>query len=601
MRAYQAPLRDFQFLIHELVDFESITKLPGYEEAADFADAVLEEAGNFASTALDPLNVVGDREGCKFEDGEVTTPKGFKDAYHLFSEAGWFGLAVEPEFGGQGLPQLLATATLEMWNASNMGFALGPLLNQGAIEAILLCGTEEQKKLYVPNLVSGKWAGTMDLTEPQAGSDLAAVSTKAVPNGDHFLISGQKIFITYGEHDYTENIIHLTLGRTPNAPEGIKGISLFITPKFLVNADGSLGARNDIWCSGIEHKLGIHASPTCSLNYGETSGGAVGYLVGEENEGLKYMFIMMNMSRFSMGVQAYAAADRAFQAALEYAKERVQSREVGSKDPAPVAILAHPDVRRLLMNVKSQVEAMRALAFYTAEAMDHHADPDPVKQEEAAAIVEFFTPIVKGWSTEVAPSLCSDALQVFGGSGYIEETGVAQYYRDVRIASIYEGTTAIQANDLMGRKFLRDSGKVAMQVIGLIQATARELEGSSNADSKAIGVELGKGVAALTTAATWLNTNAKKDVRHTFAAAVPYLMLWGYVAGAWQLGRSALIAEKKLDDPFYAAKLVTARYYADHVLPKATGYAHEVTSGGSTTMGLKNEQFELDRKAMALV
>ena len=265
MRAYQAPLRDYQFLIHELVDFESVTKLPGYEEAADFADAVLEEAGNFASSALDPLNVVGDREGCKFSDGAVATPKGFKEAYHLFSEAGWFGLAVEPEFGGQGLPQLLATATLEMWNASNMGFALGPLLNQGAIEAILLCGNEEQKKLYVPNLVSGKWAGTMDLTEPQAGSDLAAVSTRAVPNGDHYLISGQKIFITYGEHDYTENIIHLTLGRTPNAPAGIKGISLFITPKFLVNPDGSLGARNDIWCSGIEHKLGIHASPTCSL------------------------------------------------------------------------------------------------------------------------------------------------------------------------------------------------------------------------------------------------------------------------------------------------------------------------------------------------
>jgi 3-(methylthio)propanoyl-CoA dehydrogenase len=601
MRAYQAPLRDYQFLINELVDFESITKLPGYEEAADFADAVLEEAGNFASTALDPLNVIGDREGCKFKDGEVTTPKGFKDAYRLFSEAGWFGLAVEPEFGGQGLPQLLSTATLEMWNASNMGFALGPLLNQGAIEAILLCGTEEQKKRYVPNLVSGKWAGTMDLTEPQAGSDLAAVSTKAVPNGDHYLITGQKIFITYGEHDYTENIIHLTLGRTANAPAGIKGISLFITPKFLVNADGSLGARNDIWCSGIEHKLGIHASPTCSLNYGETSGGAVGYLVGEENEGLKYMFIMMNMSRFSMGVQAYAAADRAFQAALEYAKERVQSRDVGSKDPVPVAILAHPDVRRLLMNVKCQVEAMRALAFYTAEAMDHHADPDPAKREEAAAIVEFFTPIVKGWSTEVAPSLCSEALQVFGGSGYVEETGVAQYYRDVRIASIYEGTTAIQANDLLGRKFLRDSGKVAMQVIALIEATAKDLEASSNADSRAIGFELGKGAAALITAATWLSANAKKDVRQTFAAAVPYLMLWGYVAGAWQLGRSALIAEKKLDDPFYAAKLVTARYYADHVLPKAIGYAHEVTTGGSTTMGLKDEQFDVDRKALALV
>ena len=600
MSSYQAPLRDFQFLLKELVDFESLVALPGYEEVGDIADAVLEEAGNFASSLLDPLNVVGDREGCTFVDGEVATPKGFKEAYHKFAEAGWVGLATEPEFGGQGLPQLLSTAALEIWNASNMGFALGPLLNQGAIEAILLCGTEEQKKLYVPNLVSGKWAGTMDLTEPQAGSDLAAVSTKAVPSGDHYLLTGQKIFITYGDHDYTENIIHLTLARTPTAPEGIKGISLFITPKFLVNPDGSLGARNDIWCSGIEHKLGINASPTCSLNYGEKSGGAVGYLVGEENEGLKYMFVMMNLARFSVGVQGYAAADRAFQAALQYSKERVQSKDVGVKDPAPVAILAHPDIRRLLLNVKSQVEAARALAFYAAEAMDHaHLNPDPEKKAEAAALVEFFTPIVKGWSTEIGPQLTSDALQVFGGSGYVEETGVAQYYRDVRICSIYEGTTAIQANDLLGRKFLRDSGKVATKVIGLIEATVKELEASSNDDVKAIGAQLAKGAAALTQASTWLGLNARKDVRQTFAAAAPFLMLWGYVAGAWQLGRAALVAEKKLDDPFYAAKLVTARYFADHVLPKGLGYAHEVVAGGPTTLGLTDDQFDVDRKILA--
>ncbi|MGP6159305.1 MAG: acyl-CoA dehydrogenase C-terminal domain-containing protein [Vulcanimicrobiaceae bacterium] len=601
MSAYQAPLRDFQFLIKELVDFESLCTLPGYEEVADVADAILEEAGNFASSALDPLNVVGDKQGCKFVDGEVTTPKGFKEVYHKFADAGWVGLATEPDFGGQGLPQLLSTATLEMWNASNMGFALCPLLNQGAIEAILLCGTEEQKKLYVPNLVSGKWAGTMDLTEPNAGSDLAAVSTKAVPSGDHYLLNGQKVFITYGDHDITENVIHLTLARTPTAPEGIKGISLFITPKFLVNPDGSLGARNDLWCSGIEHKLGINASPTCSLNYGEKTGGAIGYLVGEENEGLKYMFIMMNLARFSVGVQGYAAADRAFQAALQYSKERVQSKDVGVKDPTPVAILAHPDIRRLLLNVKSQVEAARALAFYTAEAMDHSfANPDADKKAEAAAIVEFFTPIVKGWSTEIGPQLCSDALQVFGGSGYVEETGAAQYYRDVRICSIYEGTTAIQANDLMGRKFLRDSGKMAIKLIGQITATAKQLEASSNADSKAIGAELSKAVAQLTSAATWLGANAKADLRQTFAAAVPYLMLWGYVAGGWQLGRSALIAEKKLDDPFYAAKVTTARYYADHILPRAAAFAHEVVAGGPTTMGLTDEQFDLDRKALAL-
>jgi alkylation response protein AidB-like acyl-CoA dehydrogenase len=601
MSAYQAPLRDIQFLVNELVDFESLTKLPGYEEVADIADAVLEEAGNFANEVLDPLSATGDREGCKWVDGNVRTPKGFKEAYRQFTQAGWVGLPVPSDYGGQGLPQVLATAALEMWNASNMGFALAPLLNNGAIEAILLCGTDEQKKLYVPNLVSGKWAGTMDLTEPAAGSDLAAVRTRAVPNGDHYLLTGQKIFITYGEHDYTENIIHLTLGRTADAPPGIKGISLFITPKFLVNPDGSLGARNDIWCSGIEHKLGINASPTCSLNYGEKSGGAVGYLVGKENEGLKYMFIMMNLARFCVGVQAYAAADRSLQAALAFSKERIQSKDVGSKDPAPVPIFEHGDVRRMLMNVKAQTEAARALAFYTAEAMDHeHHNPDEAKRAEADEIVEFFTPIVKGWSTEIGPLLCSDALQVFGGMGYVEETGVAQYYRDVRICSIYEGTTAIQANDLVGRKLLKDKGKVATKIIALMQATVKDLQASSNDDAKAIGDELSKAIAAVVEASTWLGANAGKDLRVTFASAVPFLLLWGYVAGGWQMGRAALIAEKKVADPFYAAKLTTARYYADHVLPKAIGYKHEVVAGGPTTMGLSEEQFDLDRKSLAL-
>jgi alkylation response protein AidB-like acyl-CoA dehydrogenase len=354
MSAYKAPLRDFHFLINELVGLDAIAKLPGYEEVPDVADAVLEEAGNFASNVLDPLNVVGDREGATFADGNVTTPKGFKDAYHQFSGAGWVGLPMPQEYGGQGLPWVLSTATLEMWNASNLGFSLGPLLNQGAIEAILLVGSDEQKKTYVPNLVSGKWAGTMDLTEPQAGSDLAQVRTRAVPTGDHYLLTGQKIFITYGEHDYTENIIHLTLARTPTAPEGVKGISLFITPKFVVKPDGSLGERNDIYCAGIEHKLGIHASPTTTMNYGE-KGGAVGYLMGEENQGLKYMFIMMNAARFSVGVQGYAVADRAYQAALEYARERVQSKDIAAKEWTPVRLIEHPDVRRMLMNCKSQI------------------------------------------------------------------------------------------------------------------------------------------------------------------------------------------------------------------------------------------------------
>ncbi|GAC1302735.1 MAG: acyl-CoA dehydrogenase [Vulcanimicrobiaceae bacterium] len=601
MSAYKAPLRDFQFLINELVGIESIAKLPGYEEVPDIADAVLEEAGNFASNVLDPLNVVGDRQGATFSDGNVTTPPGFKAAYKQFGDAGWVGLPMPAEYGGQGLPWVLSTATLEMWNASNLGFSLGPLLNQGAIEAILLVGTDEQKRTFVPNLVSGKWAGTMDLTEPQAGSDLAQVRTKAVPQADGtYKLSGQKIYITYGEHDYTENIIHLTLARTPSAPEGVKGISLFITPKFLVNADGSIGERNDIYCAGIEHKIGIHASPTTTMNYGEKAGGATGYLIGEENLGLKYMFIMMNAARFSVGVQGYAVADRAYQAALAYARERVQSKDIAAKEWTPVRIIEHPDVRRMLMNCKSQIEAMRAVAFYTAAALDHeHASTDAAVRKEANAVVEFFTPIVKAWSTEVATQVVSEALQVFGGMGYVEETGIGQYYRDIRIAQIYEGTTGIQGNDLLGRKFLKDMGKTATRLIVEMGATVKACGASDNEHVKAIGVELGKAVQALQEASLWLGGNAMKDLRATFAGAVPYLMLWGYVAGGWQMARAALIASEQLgSDSFYDTKIVTARYYADHVLPKIVGYKHEIVAGGLTTMALPEEAFDTDRKPL---
>jgi alkylation response protein AidB-like acyl-CoA dehydrogenase len=601
MSAYRAPIRDLLFNIRELVDFESIAKLPGYGEVSDVVEPIVEEAANFASNVLDPLNASGDREGVKFKDGEVTTPKGFKEAFIQFAQAGWIGMPLPEEFGGQGLPQVLSTAALETFQASNMAFSNGPLLNQGAIEAILLCGTDEQKKLYVPNLVSGKWAGTMDLTEPQAGSDLAQVRTKAVPEGDHFRLTGQKIFITYGEHDYTENIIHLTLARTPDAPEGIKGISLFITPKFLVNADGTLGERNDIYCAGIEHKLGIHASPTCTMNYGDKGQGAVGYLVGKENEGLKYMFIMMNLARFSVGVQGYSQADRAFQAALVYARDRVQSKDISAKEWTPVRIIEHPDVRRMLMDCKSQIEAMRSVAFFTAFQLDNaHANPDPKAKEEAQSLVEFFTPLVKAWSTEVSTALVSEALQVFGGMGYIEETGVAQYYRDVRIAQIYEGTTGIQANDLLGRKFLKDMGKTATRVVGMMQATVKDLDASTNADVNAIGKELAKAVGTLGETSIWFAGNALKDLKVTFAGAVPFLMFWGYVAGGWQMARAALIAEKKLDDPFYVAKLATARYYAEHVLPRALAYKHEIASGGPATLALTEEQFDLDRKSLAL-
>ncbi len=606
MSTYQAPLRDMLFAL-ELAGLGDVAKLPGYEDATpDMVEAILGEAANFATEVLDPLNVVGDRTHAKWENGEVRMPKGFKAAYHQFAEAGWIGLPMPAEYGGQGLPQMVSTATLEMWNASNMGFSLGPLLNQGAIEALLLCGTDAQKQTYVPNLVSGKWTGTMVLTEPQAGSDLAAVRTKAAPEGDHYRISGSKIFITYGEHDIAENIVHLVLARTPSAPAGVQGISLFIVPKFLVNADGSLGARNDVNCASIEHKLGIHASPTCVLNYGEKDG-AIGYLVGEENNGLSYMFVMMNLARFSVGVQGLAISDRAYQHALAYAKERLQSAPLGSKSVDAVTIIHHPDVRRMLMAMKSRVEAMRALAIAVGAAMDHaHADPDATVRSEAEAFVELMTPVVKGWLTEESIEVTSTGVQVHGGMGYVEETGAAQYYRDCRITTIYEGTTAIQANDLLGRKLLRDQGKVASAVIGRMQALDAELAKSSNPDVAAIRASFAAGVGALSESSRWLGMNAMANLQGAFAGSVPYLKLWGIVAGGWQMARAALAAEAKLgsatgtDADFYKAKIVTARFFADHVLNQAVALKHEITDGSSSTLGLTEEQFGLDRARLAL-
>jgi acyl-CoA dehydrogenase len=600
MSAYQAPLRDLLFNLKEIADLEGVAKLPGLEEASDVAEAVLEEAGNFAAAVLDPLNASGDREGAHFDNGAVTTPKGFKAAFKQFADAGWIGLPVPAQYGGQGLPMLLGAAVTEMWHASNVAFSNGPLLNQGAIEAILLCGTDEQKNLIIPKLVSGEWTGTMDLTEPQAGSDLAQVKTKAVPSGDHYLLTGQKIFITYGEHDYADNIVHLVLARTPGAPEGVKGISLFVVPKRKFNPDGSLGELNDVTCAGIEHKMGLHASPTCTMNYGE-KGGAVGYIVGKENEGLKYMFIMMNAARFGVGVQGYAIADRAFQAALGYARERVQSKDIVAKEWTPVRIIEHPDVRRMLMDCKSQIEAMRSLAFYTAMQLDHgHYNPDESAKADAQALAELFTPIVKAWSTEVSTTLASEALQVFGGMGFIEETGVAQYYRDIRITQIYEGTTGIQAMDLLGRKFLKDMGKTATKVLGQMQATVKDAAASENEHVKAIGVELERAVKALQETSLWIGGNALKDPRGVFAGSVPYLMMWGYTAGGWMMTKAALVAAGKLDDAFYSAKLTTARYYADHVLPKASAYKHEITHGGASTIALPEEHFDLDRKSLAV-
>jgi alkylation response protein AidB-like acyl-CoA dehydrogenase len=603
MSTYRAPLRDMQFALRELADIAGVTTLPGYGDSLEVLDSVLEEAAAFASGVLDPLNRTGDEEGCTWVAGEVKTPTGFKEAYRQFADAGWIGLPVPPEYGGQGLPQILLGPTLEMWNAANIGFANGPLLNQGAIEAIELVGSEEQKKRYIPNLVSGKWTGTMCLTEPQAGSDLAQVRARAVPDGDRYLLSGTKIFITFGEHDMAENIIHLVLARLPDAPEGTKGISLFIVPKFLVKDDGTLGERNDVVCASIEHKLGINGNPTCTLNYGEKGNGAVGYLVGEPNRGLEYMFIMMNAARFSVGVQGIALADRAYQSSLAYALERVQGRDLKPGSRAPEVIFKHPDVRRMLMLQKATIEAMRGLAYVTAASLDYALrHPDEKVRKQHKAFVELMIPVVKGWCTENAVDLCSVALQVFGGMGYIEETGIAQQYRDVRIITIYEGTTGIQSLDLVGRKLLRDMGATARTVGKQMEDVAKECAGSSDKRVKRIGESLGAGLKVLNETSQWIGMNAMGDLHKAFACSVPYLRLWGTVAGGWQMARAAQIAAAKIaaGDPeadFYRAKIATASFYASHVLSQCAWYQRQIVDGSGDVMALNETEFELDRKA----
>jgi len=602
MTTYRAPVRDMQFVLRELAGIEDIAQLPGCEDTLDVLDSILEEAAAFASGVLDPLNRVADKEGCTFTDGKVTTPKGFKEAYKKFADAGWIGLPVPIEYGGQGLPQVLLGPTLEMWNAANIGFANGPLLNQGAIEAIELKGSGEQKRRFIPNLVSGKWTGTMCLTEPQAGSDLAQVRTKAVPDGDHYRLTGQKIFITFGEHDMAENIIHLVLARLPDAPEGTKGISLFIVPKFVVNDDGSLGEPNEMVCAGIEHKLGINGNPTCTMSIGEGGKGAIGYLIGEANHGLEYMFVMMNAARFSVGVQGLALADRAYQSALEYAKERIQGRDLKPGSKVPEAIVKHPDVRRMLMWQKATIEAMRALSYVTAASLDLSTrHPDEKVRKEHRAFVELMIPVVKGWCTENAIDCCSTALQVFGGMGYIEETGIAQQYRDVRIVTIYEGTTGIQALDLIGRKLLRDMGATATATGKKMERVAKACAASDDADVKAIGSALGEALGSLNSVSQWIGMNAMADLHKAFACSVPYLKLWGAVAGGWQMARAAQIAAAKIaagdaDADFYRAKLATAKFYMSHVLSQHYWLARQIKDGSADVMALSETQLDLDRK-----
>jgi len=580
-----------RFVLNELAGLAEVAKLPGFEEAtSDTVDAILEEASKFASEVLDPINLSGDQEGSKLSDGEVRTPRGFRDAYRKFCDGGWNALPFEHEWGGQGLPRLVSTPVQEMWKSSNLSFSLCPLLTQGAVEALLLRGSDALKQAYLPRMIEGRWTGTMNLTEPQAGSDLSLVRTRAERQANQYLISGQKIFITYGEHDLADNIVHLVLARTPEAPEGVKGISLFVVPKFIPDADGKPGRRNSAKCASIEHKLGIHASPTAVMVYDQ----AVGYLVGEENRGLEYMFIMMNAARFAVGLEGVAIAERAFQRALAFSRERLQGRDLvaGGKT---VPIIRHPDVRRMLMLMKSQAEAMRALAYTTAAAMDFaHKSGNPVERKRHQAYVDLMIPVVKGWSTETGIEIASLGVQVHGGMGFVEETGAAQYLRDARITTIYEGTTGIQAMDLVGRKIAREGGETAKQWLAELKTFDAGLARSKHPDVQAFRNQFSPGVQALADCVEFIVASSAKDPRPAFAGAVPFLKLMGIVAGGWQMGRAALAAERKLqtgDTKFLEAKIATARFYADHVLVQAPALRNTMVNGAAGVMALSEDQF----------
>ena len=597
MSEYRAPIRDMQFVLKALAGLDEVAQLPGCEEAsADVVDAVLEEAAKFAEGVLSPLNSAGDREGAHFQDGQVTMPKGFKEAYKLFAESGWTALSSDPEWGGQGLPKLVATPVSEMWKSANHAFSLCPLLTGGAIDALVLSGSDKLKATYLEKMVTGQWTGTMNLTEPGAGSDLAAVRTRAEPQADgSYKIFGQKIFITFGEHDMADNIIHLVLARTPTAQEGVKGISLFIVPKFMVNEDGKLGARNDARCASIEHKMGIHASPTAVMAFGD-KGGAIGYLVGEENRGLEYMFVMMNVARFGVGMEGVSVCERAYQRARDYARERVQGTDIGVRGGAKVPIIVHPDVRRMLMSMKSLTEASRALAYVVASAHDKAINhPDAAERKQNMAFVELMIPVVKGWSTEIGIEVASTGVQVHGGMGYMEETGAAQHLRDSRISTIYEGTTGIQANDLIGRKMARDRGAAFQLVINRMRELDADLARQGNEHLAAIHRRFAASIDALAAAGEWIVTTCSTDVRSASASAVPFLILFGIVAGGWQMGRAALFAQARIDagdnDPFYPTKIITARFFADHQLSKAEGLASSVTDGALGAIALAEEQF----------
>jgi alkylation response protein AidB-like acyl-CoA dehydrogenase len=600
MSTYTPPLKDIQFVLNDVIGLERVSKLPGCEDVnAELAGQILEEAGKFAAEVVAPLNRSGDLEGAKWSDGAVTTPKGFKDAYRQYMEGGWSALAGPVEFGGQGLPHAIAIPVSELLGSANMAFKLCPLLTNGAVDALATHATQEVKDKFLPKMVAGEWTGTMNLTEPQAGSDLALVRSKASPQPDGtYKISGQKIFITYGEHDFTDNIVHLVLARIDGAPEGVKGISLFVVPKFHLNADGTPGARNDVKCVSIEHKLGIHGSPTCVMVYGD-NGGATGYLVGEAHRGLEYMFVMMNAARLGVGLEGVSISERAYQHACVWARERVQGRPVVPMpgNPKSVAIVHHPDVKRMLMTMRAYTEAMRALIYWTASCLDvAERATDEKDKRMHQALVDLMIPIVKGWSTEAGIEVTSLGVQVHGGMGFIEETGAAQFYRDSRISTIYEGTTGIQANDLVGRKVGREGGQTMLALIAEMEKTAGALNATDDATLRGIGAALDTSIKELKRATEWIVTMWGNSQGAVMAGAVPYLKLAGTVTGGWMMARSAAVAAKQLaagggDAEFLKAKLITARFYSTHILPLALSYADTVTGGAEAVLAMEEAYF----------
>ena len=595
--SYAAPLEDMRFVLEEIAGLAALSRLPGLEEATpDLVEAVLSEAGRLSGEVLAPLNHSGDRAGVRLENGVVRTPEGFVEAYRHFVEGGWNGLTVPEEWGGQSLPHAVGTAAVEMWNSANLAFSLCPLLTAGALDVLLTHGSDEQRRTYLPKMVTGEWSGTMNLTEPQAGSDVGALKTRAVAENGHYRITGQKIFITHGEHDMAENIVHMVLARTPDAPAGTKGISLFIVPKYLPNGEGGPGERNDLRCVSVEHKLGIHASPTCVMSFGD-NGGAKGFLIGEENRGMEYMFTMMNAARIAVGVQGLAIAERARQQALAYARERRQSRKLGGQDAGPAAIIEHPDVRRSLATMTALTEAGRALAYSVGAAIDRaERETDPEAKVAAKALEEVLTPVVKAWLTDMGCQVASMGVQVHGGMGFIEETGAAQHYRDARILPIYEGTNGIQALDLVMRKILRDQGKGLGEVERWLDAAVRAVEASDEEAVSELGEPLTDALNRLHQSGQWLLVTGRSDLERAAAAATPFLQQMGYAIGGVLLGLGAAAAARRLaagegDPAFNRRKIKTARFYADNLLPYAAAEARRVMSGAVTAQSFEAADF----------